>query len=526
MTGKIRKKLSFKHFFLKRFIPLLIAGTLLCVIGTIAIGSMVWSNYETMCSFEFASTKAAILEDNFNGMPETLMKYRTAIYSDHVVDNVMGTQKAMVIADAETGEIIVDSGFALYVFHRNEDDERPNIYICEDKVVLDFLKEQNPLYTNFYFNDMYVREDGSFLPGLVTVTEIDDGFLGGDPDNLIEKDFTPADKENYQHYSDADRLISISVGAIDDNENISKLTEAVKGKPALEAYDAVHELYKNEDNVLHTEYDTFKFKGREYALYSFATYDLWGALGGMFIVDYTILAVLILIVSAVWAKLSHTKYSAQYDSDELRRNMVNALAHDLKSPLTAISGYAENLASDTHPEKRGHYATAIMENADYMNSIITSTLELSKVENCITVNKEQVDITALVNELYEKYRPQAESKDISFTSNGSCTISADKALTSQALENLITNAVKFTPNGGSITVTAEAKSISISNTCSNTAELRSLDLTAPFVKGSESRSDRTGTGIGLAIAKNACERQKFSLELKPESKSFTATIKF
>ena len=64
MTGKARQKLGFKHFFFKRLIPLLIAGTLLCVIGTIAIGSMVWANYETMCSFEFASTKAAILEDN------------------------------------------------------------------------------------------------------------------------------------------------------------------------------------------------------------------------------------------------------------------------------------------------------------------------------------------------------------------------------------------------------------------------------------------------------------------------------
>ncbi len=526
MTGKARQKLSFKHFFLKRLIPLLIAGTLLCVIGTIVMGNMVWANYETMCSFEFASTKAAILEDNFNGMPETLMKYRTAIYSDYIVDGVMGTHKAMVIADAETGEIIVDSGFALYVFHRNEGDEMPTIYICKDKAVLDFLTEHNRMYTNFEFNDMYVREDGTFLPGLVTVTEIDDGFFSRNFDDLIEKDFTPADKENYQHYGDVDRLISMAVGAIDDNVNISKLTEAVNGKPALEAYDAVNALYENEDNVLHTEFDTFRYNDREYALYSLATYDLWGDLSGMFIVDYAILAVIILIVSAVWSKIAYTKYCARYETDEFRRNMVNALAHDLKSPLTAISGYAENLASDTHPEKRGHYAAAIMENADYMNSIITSTLELSRVENCCTVNKEQVDINALANELYEKYRPQAESKNISYSSNGSCTISADKDLTSQALENLITNAVKFTPNGGSITVTAEAKSISITNTCSNAAELKSLDLTAPFVKGSESRSDRTGTGIGLAIAKNSCERQKFALELTTADNSFTAAIKF
>ncbi len=526
MTGKARKKLSFTHFFLKRLIPLLIAGALLCVIGTVILGNMIWANYETMCSFEFANTKGTILEDSINGLPETLMKYRTAIYSDYIIDGVMGTQKAMVIADAETGEIIVDSGFALYAFHRNEDEEKPTIYICEDKAVLDFLTEYNKMYTDFEFNDIYVREDGTFLPGLVTVTEIDDGFFSRNFDDLIEKDFTPTDKENYQHYGDFERVLSIAVGAVDDNVNISKLTEAVRGKPALEAYDAVHELYENEDNILHVEYDTFRYGGREYALYSLASYDMWGDLGGMFIVDYAILAILILIVSAVWAKIAYTKYCARYETDELRRNMVNALAHDLKSPLMAISGYAENLAGDAHPEKREHYANAIMENASYMNEIITSTLELSRVENCSVVHEEQLDIVELANISYEKYRPQAESKGISYKSEGTCSVSADKALISQALENLITNAVKFTPEGGSIKVKADEKSISIENTCADTEKLRSFDLTAPFVKGSESRTDRTGTGMGLAIAKNACERQRFTLDIDLSGSNFKAIIKF
>ncbi len=524
MTGKARKKLSFKHFFLKRFIPLLIAGVVLCAIGTGIISNMFWSNYESMCMFEFSSAKATILEDNVNGAPETIMKYRTAIYSDYVIDDVMGTQKAMVIADPETGEIITDSSFALFAFHRNEGDEKTSIYICEDKTVLDFFMEYNGMNVMFDFDDIYVREDGSFLPGSVTITELDGEDLSAELGILAEKDFTPADKDNYNHYGD--RVLSIPVGTVHDNMILKKLTEAVQGKPVLEASDSLFELYQTEDNILHAEYDIFKYNGREYAMYSLASYDLWAHLGLYFIIDYIVLFVIILVASIIWAKLSHTKYSAKYDSDELRRNMVDALAHDLKSPLTAISGYAENLANGTHPEKNEHYTTAIMENVEYMNSIISSTLALSKVENCTALHKEQIDVTALTNELYEKYRPQAEEKGISYSSEGSCIVTADRALISQVMENLITNAVKYTPDGGSITVSSKAKSISVVNTCNDTAKLQSQDLTAPFTKGNESRSDRTGSGMGLAIAKSACHRNSCTMKIKCEQNSFTATIKF
>ena len=524
MTGKTRKKLSFTHFFLKRFIPLLIAGVVLCAIGTVIISNMFWATNESMCSFEFANVKATILEDSINGLPDTLIKYRMAIYSDYIIDDSMGTQKAMVITDAETGEIVTDSGFALYAFHRNEGDEKTSIYICEDKAVLDFYMEYNGMNVMFDINDIYVQEDGSFLPGAVTVTELDGKGLSTELGILGEKDFTPADKDNYTHYGD--RVISIAVGTLHDNENLRLLTETVKSNPGIEGYTALNELYQTEKNVLHTQYDTFKYNGREYALYSYATYDMWASLGGFFLIDYTVLLVIILAVSLIWAKLAHTRYSAKFDSDEMRRNMVDALAHDLKSPLTAISGYAENLANGTHPEKNEHYTTAIIENVEYMNSIISSTLALSKVENCTALRKEQVDVTALTNELFEKYRPQAEEKGITYTSEGSCVVSADRALISQVMENLITNAVKYTPDGGSITVSSKAKSISVVNTCNNTANLQSQDLTAPFAKGSESRSDRTGSGMGLAIAKSACQRQSCTMKIKCEQDSFTATVKF
>ena len=205
--------------------------------------------------------------------------------------------------------------------------------------------------------------------------------------------------------------------------------------------------------------------------------------------------------------------------------MTNALAHDLKSPLTAIYGYAENLKNNVHSEKKEYYADAVLENVQYMNEIITNTLDLAKLEiSDMGLKKEKVNITALAEELYAKYRPQAESRDISFKISGSAVINADRKMMVQAMENLISNAVKYTEDGGEINITADAKSFVISNSCGDVKNTESL--VRPFEKADQSRSNRSGSGLGLSIVKNIVMLHKFGFETKAENNIFIAKITF
>ena len=141
--------------------------------------------------------------------------------------------------------------------------------------------------------------------------------------------------------------------------------------------------------------------------------------------------------------------------------MTSALAHDLKTPLTAIMGYSENLKSNVHSEKRDYYADAVIENVRYMNEIITGTLELAKIEKQDTkMNKTAIDMVDLANELLAKYKADVEDRGISVSVSGNCTVKADRNLISRAVENLMSNAVKYTSDGGrveiSLTINASA----------------------------------------------------------------------
>ena len=358
--------------------------------------------------------------------------------------------------------------------------------------------------------EIYIDGDG-FYPGKVSISQLDGSIADkviGEPQ---EFDFTPENAAGYKMINE--HTIELIAGTAPDSEALKALME----NPQTSILDGLFSYNCERENINIGE--------KKYNLYSCALFDVWSYAGTFFIIMFIAVFVICGGLCFIISYIQYKKYCTQYEIDEYRRNMTNALAHDLKSPLTAIYGYAENLKNNIHSEKKDYYADAVLENVQYMNSIITNTLELSKLEiGGSGLKKEKINVVSLAEELYSKYCPQAESRNISFKIHGECVISADRNLFLQAVENLISNAVKYTKDSGEIAVTANVKSFEISNTCDK--NIKAENLQNPFEKADASRSNRKGSGLGLSIVKNIAMLHKFGFETKAENGVFTAKITF
>ena len=265
--------------------------------------------------------------------------------------------------------------------------------------------------------------------------------------------------------------------------------------------------------------------GRAVTLLSCMHYDVWKVWGK--IIGFIAAAVLVLgsLLAFVLAKISHAALKAQYAMEDYRKNLMNTMAHDLKSPLMSISGYAENLENNMVPEKQAHYAKEIQENVQYMNRIIESVLELSKVEKeGFHLKRETVHVAELFGEVQERYGLQLKEKDLCVTIDGALTLKADRGLMLQVADNLLGNAVKYATPGSTVQVSLNNAEITMTNLCETDLSKVADKLCEPFVVGSESRSGKTGSGLGLAIVKNICEFHGYRLQVEYKSGQFVVKI--
>ena len=221
-----------------------------------------------------------------------------------------------------------------------------------------------------------------------------------------------------------------------------------------------------------------------------------------------------LLASSVIVMLIHRRKIAKYEKEQYRRTLTDSLSHDLKSPITALRGYAESLKENLNTDKREVYADAILESSVYMDHLINGNMELMKLEEMGGVrNKENVDLVKVSEELFAKYKPALEEKGITLTIAGDYQRKANKELITTAMENLVSNTVKYTAENGAITLTGEKDGLSLSNTTSSVPDKKPNELWKPFVKGNDSRTGENGSGLGLAIAKRIFDMHKIKSKI-------------
>jgi len=204
--------------------------------------------------------------------------------------------------------------------------------------------------------------------------------------------------------------------------------------------------------------------------------------------------------------------------EQMKNEFVNTVSHDLKSPITVIAGLADlMMRSDPRDPRFKSRCEDIRETAQHMSELVTDLLDLGKIEAGLDAAREEADFVALINEAARIVRPHAETKNITLDvqTPPMAETWAARSRIRQALVNLLDNAVKYTPDGGRVTLWAafsagaqgpETLTIRITDTGIG---IPARDLPHVFDKFFRVKSDATqattGTGLGLAITKSIVE---------------------
>ena len=201
--------------------------------------------------------------------------------------------------------------------------------------------------------------------------------------------------------------------------------------------------------------------------------------------------------------------------EAVRRDFVANVSHELKTPLTSISGYAETLVGDPpDPETSRRFTTTILNNARRMQRLVDDLLDLSRIESGRwqpTISP--VDVAAVVRESWMTLAGRAESLDVGFgleVGPGAGVIRADLDALRQILTNLFDNSLRNTPAGGRITCLAKREGSGVALTVRDTGVGITREhlprIFERFYRADASRSrDEGGTGLGLAIVKHLVE---------------------
>ena len=218
-----------------------------------------------------------------------------------------------------------------------------------------------------------------------------------------------------------------------------------------------------------------------------------------------------------------------------RREFVANVSHELRSPLTSIQGYLQGLRDDTFPEEERKRSIAVaLEETQRLSKLVSSLLSLSRIEReDVALNITTFDLNELVRRALIAQESQIEQKKIEVAVDfevDPCPVRADRDQIIQVVVNLLDNAVKFTPEGGRISLTTRrAQDKAVFRVTDNGPAISAEDARHVFDRfytADKAHTTGHGTGLGLAICKKIIEKHGERIKLVPsdEGASFEFTL--
>ncbi len=218
--------------------------------------------------------------------------------------------------------------------------------------------------------------------------------------------------------------------------------------------------------------------------------------------------------------------------DSLRRELIANVSHDLRSPLAVIHGYIETMMikeEKLSPEERKKYLQIILDGSEKLKKLVADLFELSKLDaKQIKLKKEKFFINELVADAAQHYKVFAEKKHISIDSDISQSlpmVEADISLMERVIQNLMSNAIQYTPENGKVSVKVKklenAVEVDVENTGEGIAENDLPHIFDRYYKVSKEKTGIEGTGLGLAIVKKILDLHQIPIEVKSKAGEVT-----
>ncbi len=260
---------------------------------------------------------------------------------------------------------------------------------------------------------------------------------------------------------------------------------------------------------IYTEVDTFYFENFEEPKLLTATFaqkfNVLESCKDEIIMIVLYILFLFVITGVILGYVMWRNLKKQIEQENRLRTVTNAMAHQLKTPLFVIGGYAENLAENVNTDKRTHYAQVITEQTNAMNEMVCKMLDYSRLDSeNFTLKVERFELTSTVKEILENY--QLDNSQLEYENE--VYIEADKRLIKSVVENLIDNAVKYSTDTSKISIRINNNTLLVKNPYKSVTNQELQDMWKPYYRSTE-KEKAEGHGLGLAIVKNILDLHKF-----------------
>lgn len=239
-------------------------------------------------------------------------------------------------------------------------------------------------------------------------------------------------------------------------------------------------------------------------------------------------------VTREMAAIAGEQEAERQEYDRRRNLMLSDIAHDLRTPITTISGYAQALKDNVVQEeqKRQEYLQAIENKSRRMSDLINLLFEYVKIDSDgFSLDREELDLCELLRENAALIYQDMEDAGMDFevdVPEEKYMINADRVQMSRVITNLMVNAIRHNQPGTKILLSLTERlglmTVRVADTGNPIPEDIRETLFEPFSKGDKSRSDGKGSGLGLSIAKKVIDMHGYNLSLEEGPAGYTKSF--